>query len=320
VTIRDSSYSPEDQYGHGLKIVDNQNIFNIFSSAEFTNRLSVFNPSPGFSRPGYIELKGLCTGFGCPSGTNRFVLPTISGGSSVTVDVGGAAAYVDFAGGVSNVFATIYEVSGFDTNFFQPQDSQLIYAFNNSSPPSGGVPYGGSSSPAPGFTPPPKLTNAIVTGPSIIEENSLADYLSTAFFDNGTTSTNTATAWSSSLFDISSSGRLTVGTLSSDALAIIAGTVSYGTVTKTVNFSTLIAHAIPLRLQAVGPSSDQFRLQLSGTTGRHYTLEGAPNITSGSNTWSVIVTNIIPTNSTAQLNDPGYSTNRTRFYRARQMQ
>jgi hypothetical protein len=54
VTIRDSALTPEDLYGHSLTIADNNLVSYNLYSAEFTNDLTIYNPTPGTSRPGRI--------------------------------------------------------------------------------------------------------------------------------------------------------------------------------------------------------------------------------------------------------------------------
>jgi hypothetical protein len=233
------------------------------------------------------------------------------------VDVSGTVTDVTFNNSTYYVYASVYEVSATNNQVLQGQSSQLIYTFVNTSPPNGGVPVGGGAGlPAPGFNPPPTLTNAFIIGPLTLPENAVADYLATAQFDDGTISTNTATTWTSSLFSISSAGRLTTGSVTSDTPATIQAAVTYGSSTRTGNLSTLILDNRPLSLQALGISNNQLRLRLSGVTGRRYAIEAATNLASSSN-WLAIATNLIPTNSAALFNDTGFPTNRVRFYRAR---
>jgi hypothetical protein len=67
----------------------------------------------------------------------------------------------------------------------------------------------------------------------------------------------------------------------------------------------------------LGVVSNQFRLQLLGTTGRRYSIEIRPSLDVGTN-WIGFATNRILSNSAVQFADPAPATNSARFYRAKQ--
>ena len=315
VTIRDSGYSPEDLYGHSLQISNNQSLYADFYAARFTNRLTLFNPSFGTSRSGYVELTNLYT---FSADTNRFSFPIIPGRGTVQIVVYGDGSGQYLQDGIRRyVYATIYENAG-DTN--QPPQAEFstgIFYTLGTSPPDGGEPGGsGSGAGAGGLTLPPALTNVVVTGPAVVEENSSADYVGTASFANGTTYTNMTAAWSSSAFSISAAGRLAAGGVLSDAPLTIAGAITYGSATKTGTVPVTVVKVRSPQLHALGLTNNEFQFQLSGTTGRRYALEARTDL-SAANNWFVVTTSQILSNSVQQLADPA-ATNAVRIYRARE--
>jgi len=315
VTIRDSGYSPEDLYGHSLRISNNESLYADFYAARFTNRLTVFNPAFGPSRAGYVELTDL---FAFTSDTNRFPFPIVPGRGTAQIVVygDGAGQYLQ-DGIVRTVYATIYENAGATNQPPQAEFSTGIFYTFGTTPPDGGVPSGsGSGTGAGGLALPPTLTNVVVIGPVLIDENSIADYLGTAYFANGTTYTNMTAAWSSSAFSISAAGRLTVGSVVSDTPLAVAGGITYGSITKTGAVAAIVVAVRSPSLQVLGRTNNQLGLQLSGTTGRRYALEVKTNLGVAGN-WSPLTTNQILSNSVVQLADPA-ATNAVRFYRARE--
>ena len=314
VTIHDADYSPEDLYGHRLYIYYNYNFYFV-SNNSFSNTLAIYNPDSGTSRPGYVGLSetksGIFTG-----ATNKFLFPAIAGGNYYYIDVGGNWSVQAGDNKLYNIYATIFEVSGSNNLTYQSQDYEWIFQFIGTSPPGAGAVDPNSGVVAPGFNPPPILTNVVVSGPALIQENSNAIYRATAFLNNGTTATNMSPTWTSTAFSISQAGVLTAGNVQADLPVTIAGAITYGnTITKTA--AATIVNVQAARLQGLGLTNKQFKLQLTGTTGRRYAIESSTNLGSTGN-WIAFTTNQIFSNSVFQLTDPGSTNSKTRFYRARQ--
>jgi hypothetical protein len=306
---------PEDLYGHGLKIVTNQNVYFV-ENYSFTNLLTIFNGSTTTSRTGYVAILYTNSAYASQSRTDLFAVPALASGSFFQSEVGGDGVFNPGDFSTCRVYATLFEAAS-PVNpdpAPQAQDSRQIFEFYGTAPPSGGVPSGGSTLPAPGFTPPPTLTNTIVIGPTLVEENSLADYFATAYFNNGTTNTNMSPTWSSSGFTISSLGRFSAGNVSNDTPVNIRGTITYGSATNSGNLAATVVDVRGASLRALSNANNQLRLQLSGTTGRRYALEARTNL--GAGNWFDIGTNQILSNSVLQLSDPS-ATNDFRAYRTR---
>jgi Calx-beta domain len=316
VTIHDSDYSPEDLYGHRLYIVSNINFYPNNGGSAFSNHIAIYNSSDGASRAGYVALTETTGGI-YTDHSNSFPIPSIPGQSTYGLDVGGYWSVSGNDGNIYNIYATVYETSGASSLISQMQDSQWIYRFDGTTAPPGGGPVTlGSGSSAPGTVPPPLLTNAVVAGPLLIEENSNAVYTAKGFFNDGTVNASMSPTWTSTAFSISQAGKLTASSVQVDTPVTISGKLSFGnTITKT--FTATVVNVQPARLQGLGMSNQQFRLQLAGTTGRRYAIETATNLT-GANNWIAFTTNQIFSNSFSLLNDPASTNSNIRFYRARQ--
>jgi hypothetical protein len=315
-TIHYSTNSPEILYGHRLYIATNSNFY-FNQNNGFSNSITIYNPGSGTSRTGYVTVvettNGIATG---RSNTNP--IPSIIGLNYYSMSLGGNNWSVQANDGKTyQIFATIYEASATNNLVSQPQDSEWIFTFDGTtSPPGAGAVDPNSGVVAPGFNPPPILTNVVVSGPALIQENSNAIYLATAFLNNGTTATNMSPTWTSTAFSISAAGLLTAGNVQADTPVTVAGTITYGnTITKSV--AATIVNVQAAKLQGLGLTNKQFRLQLTGTTGRRYAIESTTNLASG-NGWAAFTTNQIFSNSVFQLIDPGSTNSKTRFYRARQ--
>lgn len=103
-----------------------------------------------------------------------------------------------------------------------------------------------------------RLDRVEITGPSNVNEGTVADYTCKAFFDDGTEANVTSSAvWSESCpyTAISSNGRLTVGSLSSDKFCSVTSRYTYNEVsksdTKSVNLRNIPE---PERIVIAGPS------------------------------------------------------------------
>jgi hypothetical protein len=245
-----------------------------------------------------------------------FAFPPIPAGGCLEVEVGGAAASIGAAAGqTTNIFGTVYEQSVLPGNPPLGQDSRLILQFFSIAPPKGGVPPNGATNPAPGFVAPPALTNLAVTGPALIQANASGVFLAMASFDDGSSETNVAVVWSSSLFGVSN-GVFTAGNVLTDTSVTVSGELTIRSRTKTGAAAATVVASRPAQLQALGASPNSFQLQLTGTTGNRYVLEAATNLGLGA-AWSAVATNQILSNSILLLSDPGAATNGQRFYRTK---
>jgi hypothetical protein len=249
--------------------------------------------------------------------SNRYSLPSIPGQSTYTLNVGLYSSVSGGDGYYYYIYATIYESTATNSQTYQTQDSQWIYYFDGTTaPPGSGVETLGSSLTAPGFNPPPVVTNLVIAGPTLIQQNSNVTYLATALFNDGTTSTNLTTTWSSSAFSISAGGILSAGTVQADTPVTISGTISYGN-TYSNKLKATIVKVQNAKLLGLGLTNKQYRLQFTGTTGRRYAIEATTNLGPLAN-WIPIATNQIFSNSVFQFTDNSATNAKTRFYRGRQ--
>jgi hypothetical protein len=309
VTIRDAMPSFVDLHGHGLLIESNQNLVLTNFNTVFTNLLTIRNPAATLSATGLVVLAGLDANSGFFT-TDRWPLPAISPGGFAGVLVGGQGTYV--FGATNTVFATVFEATA--TNLVA-QDSQPVFVVYGTSPPSGGPPPPGSGLVAPGFNPPPVLTNLTINGPALVDEGATADFAATAQFSNGATEPVNAD-WGSSAFFISSAGRFEAAAVTADAPVRLTATSALTSAPRTATGSVTVVNLAPLILRALSRSNGQFRLQLNGTTGRRYTVEAVTNLSPASN-WVTVATNVVPTNGSLSVLDTGASNAPVRFYRAR---
>jgi hypothetical protein len=317
VTILDPANSPEDLYGHGLRIVGNYNYY-FPSNTSFSNTLTIFNPSAGPSRTGLVALTETVGTTSLTGASNNYALPSIPGGGYFDLDVGGLFWSVN-AGDFKtyNIYASVHEVSATNGSVLQPQHTRLIWQFVGTAPPSGGVPIGGDGLGAPGFNPPPYVTNVVILGTNRVEEGTFADYTAMALLSNGTTNTAVTPVWTNSPFLLSAAGRFTPGGVTADTRTVVTGVVTYGATVMGTS-SVLV---VDVREPSFGPPSlagKKATLQLQGTTGRRYAIEANTNLAFPSN-WTVLATNQILSNSLSPFVDPSAGTNTQRFYRARQV-
>jgi hypothetical protein len=233
--------------------------------------------------------------------------PSIPAGGWVQVEVG----YYFYPPTVFD--ATVYEDAEFSGYPAQAQDTEQIFEIFNTTPPSGGVPVGGGSSSAPGFGALPELTNLVLTGPSLVNENSSVTFIATASFGDGSSSTILPTVWSSSLFSVAN-GILSAGNVSADTVLNLSGRLTVRGVTETASLNTTVVKVQAPQLQPQGLVRSPFRIQLAGTTGLKYALQAATNLGPGQS-WLALATNQISSNSVTQFADPGAATNSRRFYR-----
>src|SRR5665213_1688397 len=301
----------EDLYGHFLYISTNFIVF-YQEGFQFTNGLVIRNPTLSNSRPGFVELDEIIQGKSTTTTNdlNQIPFPSIPAGGSIALNVGG------FGDSGSDIYATVYEQAAQNGAPAQTQDSQMILVMSNTAPPSAGVPTGGSSLSGPGFSAPPELTNLTILGPLQVNENSSVPFVATAFFGDGSTATNLAFTWSSSLFTINTNGHLPAGAVSADTTVTVSNQITIRTVNKIARLQVTVVNLRPPQLQVLGSANNPFRLQLSGTTGLRYSLEAATNLALAQ-PWTDLTTNQILSNSVLQLTDPGAATNASRFYRAR---
>jgi uncharacterized delta-60 repeat protein len=318
VTILDSANSPEELYGHGLVILTNTLIgFTNVPTVTFSSSLMISNPAPSPSSNGFVQLTVIKDGFPTNAITNLFLFGALPAGATTNVMVSGTVPVTVNINDPTNktfVYATVFEQLAL-TN--APQDSAQILMVNGTAPPSGGVPVGGGGLDAPGFAPPPVVTNVIVLGTNRVEEGTFADYTAMALLSNGTTNSAITPVWTNSPFLLSAAGRFTPGGVTADTRTVVTGVVTYGATVMGTS-SVLV---VDVREPSFGPPSlagNQATLQLQGTTGRRYVLETRTNLSSPSN-WTVLATNQILSNSLLPFVDPSAGTNAQRFYRARQV-
>jgi hypothetical protein len=306
LVVQPATPTEQELYGNFLQITGNQNNFydNFYT---FINTVTIYNPTLTASRPGYVELDS-DFGFDGFEELNQTPFPSIPANSSIEVEVGATD------DGQGNIYATVYEEAFNTNNPAQAQDSQEIFnLYSTGTGPTGGVPVGGTSVSAPGFSAPPELTNLVIGGPSLVNENSTAIFLASASFGDGSTDTNEAVVWSSSRFSISN-GALTAGSVTTDTVVNLTGQLYLRGVSKSASVNTLVVKVQPPQLQPVGMPRNPFRVQLAGTTGLKYALQAATNLGPGQS-WLALATNQISSNSVTQFADPGAATNSRRFYR-----
>jgi hypothetical protein len=218
-------------------------------------------------------------------------------------------------GSCTNLFyVTILEPT---TNGLFAQDSQLIFRLINTQPPTGGVPVGGGGGlPAPGFNPPPFLTNVLITGASQVDEGAFADYSAVAQLSNGTNDSAVIPDWSSSAFQISQTGRLTTSEVTSNTPVAITASLTIGSVSKSATNAVTILNLPAPQLSGLLKTNGSFGFTISGSAGRRYAIDKA---TAASNPppWISLTTNAANAGGTLQFSEPRVSG--SRFYRARRV-
>lgn len=318
VTIIDQALSYEDLYGHNLRIESVEDLFIDRFMGSFSNRLTIRNTSSGTSLPGTVRLTSLDPAF------NRvYNLPAIPGRATATLIVGGLAPFAsdcpfDHAppGSCTNkFFATVFEPT---TNGVTAQDSRMIFVVVNTQPPTGGVPVGGGGLPAPGFNPPPFMTNLLISGASQIDEGAFSDYTAAALLSNGTTNTAVIPAWSSSAFQISSAGRLTTSEVIANTAVAVRATVTMNDVTKTGTNTVTVLDIPAPQINNVKGTNNAISFTILGSAGRRYAVDKAIALTNPP-PWVPLSTNVANLGGTLQFSEPRMLPPGARFYRARRV-
>jgi hypothetical protein len=287
--------------------------------SRFSNNVIVRNPSPGTSLPGFVQLTSLD-----PSLNVRFGLPAIPGGGTASVLVGGPLNFApncpfDHApiGSCTNLFyVTVLEPT---TNGLIAQDSRQIFRLINTQPPTGGVPVGGGGGlPAPGFSPPPFVTNVLITGPLQIDEGAFAEFSAVAQLSNGTNDSGVVPDWNSSVFQISPTGHFTTTEVTSNTPVAIRASLTIGGASRSATNTVTILNLAPPQLGALVKTNGSFGFTISGSAGRHYAIDKVTAVTNPP-PWIPIATNVANGSGTIQFSEPRVSGPGSRFFRARRV-
>jgi uncharacterized repeat protein (TIGR03803 family) len=310
VTIEVLPPTPQQEfiYGHLLQITRNVNNF-YDGFYTFINTITISNPTMSESRAGYVDLYDQSSLSGNEDAGQTAFPPIPAGGSmQITLTTRGS--------GQDNYFATVYEDGLYNGDSPQAEDSQEIFhLFSTTNGPSGGVPTGGGTLSAPGFSVPPQFTDLVISGPAFVNENSSAAFATTAYFNDGSTNGNLSPSWFSSLPEIVS-GNFTAGSVTADTLVTISAQITLRGITKSASTTATVVKVQQPKLKFLSASQNSFHLDLTGTTGLRFELQMATNLGPGK-IWSPIATNQILSNSATEFSDSGAGTNSRRFYRVR---
>jgi hypothetical protein len=302
--------TPQQEFtlGHLLQITGNENDFyDGFNT--FINTITIYNPTMSESRAGYVDLYDQSF-FSGNEDISQTAFPPIPAGGSIQVTLSTTGE------GQDSYFATVYEDGLYDGDSAHAEDSQEIFTlFSTSTGPSGGVPTGGGTLSAPGFSVPPQFTNLVLSGPAFVNENSSATFVSTAYFNDGSTNGNLSPSWSSSLPEIVN-GNFTASSVSTDTVVNLSAQITLRGVTRTASTTTTVVKVQQPKLKFLSGAQNQFQLELAGTTGLRFELQAATNFGPGQ-IWAPIVTNQILSNSVTEFSLPIVSSNKMRLYRAR---
>jgi Calx-beta domain/Immunoglobulin domain len=303
VTITDSVLSFMDQFGHDLKIADFKNISGGFADW-VRGTLVITNPSYQVSAPGFINIA-------TSRETTNFTFAAIAPRSSIDVEI---IAFGSRAPDQTNdVIATLYEDAASGPAL---QDTRAIYGFfytAGGGPPNGGVPVGcclTTGQPVPDM---PYVTNLTILGPTLVNENSQAQYTVRAMLSHGVVNNAPSVKWGVTAYSISAAGLLVTTHVSSN-------TGFYILVTNVFNGVTQVASRVitnqDRRVRLLGPArlpQNRHRITLSGPANRVYNVQESTSTT----TWTDIarVTNL--TGTLLWTHTPS-ATATQRFYRARE--
>ena len=303
VTITDSAPSFVDQFGHDLKIADFKNVRPGGGADWVEGTLVITNPSSQVSATGFINVA-------TSRETNNFNFAAITPRGSLDVDI---VAFGSFSNQTNYVIATLYENAASGAAL---QDTRAIYGFfftAGGGPPNGGVPVGcclTTGQPVPDM---PYVTNLIILGPGLVNENSQTQYTARAMLSNGANNNAPSVKWGTTAYTISAAGLVTTTHVSSN-------TSFYILVTNVFNGVTQVASKVitnqDRRVRLSGPARippNRHRITLSGPANRVYNVQESTSTT----IWTDVarVTNL--TGTLLWTNTPS-ATATQRFYRARE--
>jgi hypothetical protein len=303
VTITDSAFSFVDQFGHDLKIADFKNVSG--GSIDWVRgTLVITNPASQVSAPGFINIA-------TSREASNFTFAAIAPRSSTDVDI------IAFGSRTSNqtnyVIATLYEDAATGPAL---QDTRAIYGFfytAGGGPPNGGVPVGcclTTGQPVPNM---PYVTNLIILGPNLVNENSQNQYTARAMLSHGVVNDAPSVKWGTTAYTISAAGLLSTTHVSSNIGFYILVTNVFNGVTQVASKIVTNQDRRVRLLDVRSIPGNRHRVTLSGPANRVYALQESTTAT----LWTDVarVTNV--TGALLWTNTPS-ATATQRFYRARE--
>jgi len=159
------------------------------------------------------------------------------------------------------------------------------------------------------------LTNVSILGPLTVNEGSVPAYSGRARYASGLQQDFTNTLWTSTRFSITN-GVLKTGSVTSNTPVSLTARYSSGGFIYTAATNLVVLNLPPPKLALPLSSAGGFSLRIDGVAGRRHVIETTVAL-SNSTVWLPLTTNALDTSGLWNFSEP-ISTNRQRFYRARE--